>query len=318
MRVLEQTLVFSQKRFQGWILDAFWQESSNALNFAPNCVYLHSSKTRNRTLGKRRLLKQISGKAILSIHQSNLLHLENIGILDSIVPHNILVTHVNSEEEYRELCSHYHYDRRMRLLVMNKGTELALTDLGIPKEDIGVVYGAVERRVFYPSKMPIAGDYILIAGDCKLRKNPEMIRDLILKTPDLKFVFESEKWKKIFPNAEQLNSNISFWDSSALNRGDLYRNASALCNLSLLEGGPITVLQALASGTPVLSSDVGFVSEVLVEDFGRIIDLDLTIQEISVLLREVASTKELVSTQDGLEGKFSWEDLGRNLFAFAD
>lgn len=98
----------------------------------------------------------------------------------------------------------------------------------------------------------------------------------------------------------------------------MYRNASALCNLSFLEGGPIPVLQALASGTPILSSDVGFVREVLTEGFGRVINLDLTIQEISGLLREVASTKSLVSTKDGLEGEFSWEDSGINLFTFAD
>lgn len=201
---------------------------------------------------------------------------------------------------------------------MNKSTKSTLINLGIPKGDIFVVYGAVERRVFYPSKSPILGGYILIAGDCKLRKNPDKIRDLVRNNPDLKFVFESHAWKKVFPSTEKLDLNISFQDSGTLNRGDLYRNASALCNLSFLEGGPIPVLQALASGTPILSSDVGFVREVLTEGFGRVINLDLTIQEISGLLREVASTKSLVSTKDGLEGEFSWEDSGINLFTFAD
>lgn len=162
------------------------------------------------TLGKHRLLKQTTGKSILSIHHSNLFHLKNIGILDSIVPHNIIVTHINSEEEYKELCSHFRANRRMRLLVMNKSTKSTLINLGIPKGDIFVVYGAVERRVFYPSKSPILGGYILIAGDCKLRKNPDKIRDLVRNNPDLKFVFESHAWKKVFPSTEKLDLNISF------------------------------------------------------------------------------------------------------------
>lgn len=101
MRVPEEILVLSQQRFKGWILDAFWRESSNALGFTPQYIYLHSNKIENLTLGKHRLLKQTTGKSILSIHHSNLFHLKNIGILDSIVPHNIIVTHINSDEEYK-------------------------------------------------------------------------------------------------------------------------------------------------------------------------------------------------------------------------
>ena len=75
-------------------------------------------------------------------------------------------------------------------------------------------------------------------------------------------------------------------------------------------------MQALASGTPILSSDVGFVREVVKDGFGRLIDLDLSIQQISEHLSEVAFTKESVSTLDGLEGKYSWEELGQKLFTF--
>jgi glycosyltransferase involved in cell wall biosynthesis len=317
MRVRQDTLVFSQRRFKGWVLDAFWKESSNALGFKPQCVYLYSRQVGNMALTRSRNLKQISGNCNLSIHHSNLSYLDNIGVLERIVQHNVLITHVDSEESYRKINSYFLSSQGMRLLVMNKRTESNLVNLGIPWHNIEVVYGAVDKKVFYPSKTMIQGEYILIAGDCKPRKNPAMIRELVLNNPDLKFKFESHIWAKEFSDIIQFNNNISFWDSCSSSRGDLYRNASVLCNLSFLEGGPIPVLQALASGTPILSSDVGFVSEVLTEGFGLVINLNLTIKEISVLLREVASTKRLVSTTDGLQGNFSWENLGRKLFSFA-
>lgn len=318
MAVHEGTLVLSQKRFRGWILDAFWRESSNSLQFKPECIYLYSSMMKNRILNQHRLLRQATDKSVLSIHQSSLPHLEKMGILEKISRHNVLVTHINSKNELTYLSSHYINNGKMRFLVMNKKVESNLMELGVPKKNITVIYGAVDRKMFHPNEKSVTGDYILIAGDCKERKNPDTIREVVRNNPHLTFVFENHAWEEVFSETKQSISNISFWDSSSSSVGDLYRSASVLCNLSFLEGGPIPVLQALASGTPILSSDVGFVSEVLTEGFGRVINLDLTIQEISIILSEVASTKSLVSTKDGLEGKFSWEDLGRNLFTFVD
>ena len=318
MRIHEETLVLSQHRFKGWILDALWRESSSALQLSPTGVYLFSSETKNRALSQFKRFHRLLSKPVLSIHQSNLNLLEAIGMIEKCNNHNVIITHINPEENLHYLSNHFAINKNLRFLTMNKNTKMQLMALGIPQESVSVIYGAIDRKVFRPSEEAIQGSYILIGGDCKPRKNPAMIRELVLNNPDLKFVFEGYAWKKFFSDIVQFNANISFWDRGTLSLGDLYRNASVLCNLSLLEGGPIPVLQALASGTPILSSDVGFVSEVLAEDFGRVINLDLTIQEISVMLREVASTKRLVSTKDGLEGKFSWEDLGRNLFACAD
>ena len=317
MYLRDDALVISQKRFHGWILDAFWRESSKVLGLNPRAIYLYSDYKKNKMFKKRSLAKISSRKPVLSIHQSNLSLLEDTGILDGIRQHNVVVTHVTSNQNFSELGRYYGQNRNISFLVMNKKTQLTLINLGVPRDRIIVIYGAIDRKDFYPDNQSRIGDYVLIAGDCKPRKNPNLIRDLVLKNPELEFIFENREWGKVLSDCKDL-LNVSFWDSRVLSRGDLYRNASVLCNLSFLEGGPIPILQALASGTPVLSSDVGFVGEVVKEGFGRVIDLGLSIQEISTHLREVALTKESVSTMDGLEGKYSWEELGQKLFTFTE
>lgn len=316
MSFSETALIFSQKRFKGWILDAFWRESSKALGLNPYSIYLYSSKIKNLTLNKRKILKEVESRSVLSIHHSNLMLLENIGLIKQIRSHNVIITHTDSVDTYLMLASHFRKNKRIRFLVMNKKVQSSLISVGIPKQSIELIYGAIDRKIFFPNQSKKQGDYILIAGHCKPRKNPNKVLDLVINNPKIKFMFESHSWKEVILRNKVCNSHISFWDGSDLSRGDLYRNASVLCNLSFLEGGPIPVLQALASGTPILSSDVGFVREVVKDGFGRLIDLDLSIQQISEHLSEVAFTKESVSTLDGLEGKYSWEELGQKLFTF--
>lgn len=318
MKVKEDAVIISQYRFRDWILDAFWRESSAALHLDPRVVYLFSSKKNNLLMGKNRSTRRVSSRPILSIHQSNLMLLKDMESIQYINQHNILVTHFNSQEEPVNLIDYYRENDRARFLVMNTNVKTILVSKGMPSEKVSVIYGAVDKKIYYPGNANFNGDYILIAGDCKPRKNPAMVCELILANPNLKFVFESMAWKRTLYKIEQLHGNISYWDSKNMTKGDLYRNASALCNLSFVEGGPISVLQALASGTPILSSDVGFVSEVLPQGFGELITLDLSIEQISDTLRRVASRKRLVSTLDGLIDKFGWEDLGRNLFTFID
>ena len=318
MTVREDAVVISQHRFREWILDAFWRESSDALNFVPKTVYLFSSRKKNVLARKKKSINRLSPKPILSIHQSSLFLLKEMESLQDIKQHNILITHFNSQEEIGHLIDYCHENDQVKFLVMNSNTESILLSMGFPRDKVSKIYGAVDKGIYRPSETMIRGEYILIAGDCKPRKNPYKVRELVLANKDLEFVFESKAWKSIFADVEKLHGNISYWENRTTSNGDLYRNASALCNLSFLEGGPIPVLQALASGTPVLSSDVGFVQEVLQEDFGQVLNLELGIEEISDLLKKVALRKRLLSTRDGLIGNFSWEKLGRNLFTFID
>jgi len=318
MSITKKCLVISQRRYSGWVLDALWKESSQALNFKPKSLYLTRNDIFNYWLSLRFLFSGYRWNRVLAIHGSSLNFLSNIGLLQRIQHLNVILTHINSKEELLSLVNFYKEYPYLRFLTMNGSVASSLHQEGIGKGSLDIVYGAVDRSIYFPANKNILGDYVLIGGECKPRKSPGKIAEVIRRNSDIHFTFEHSSWLKEMRNVSPLVGNFNVWNTQKLSRGDLYRNASALLTLSALEGGPIPVLQALASGTPVLSSDVGFVREVVTDGFGRVINLDLTIREISVLLKEVASMKKIVSTQDGLEGKFSWQELGQKLFTFAD
>lgn len=52
-------------------------------------------------------------------------------------------------------------------------------------------------------------------------------------------------------------------------------------NLSIYEGLPVSIMEAMSFGIPVLATDVGGTSEIVVDGVGELVDRDSTIEEIS-------------------------------------
>ena len=94
---------------------------------------------------------------------------------------------------------------------------------------------------------------------------------------------------------------------------ELMRSASMLLSLSSNEGGPIPVLEALASGTPVVCTDTGFAPEVVTPKRGLLLREPveaLEVREAILQCREM----QLKSTLDLIKGSFTWEDLGTKIY----
>ena len=309
-------LVISQHRFKNWILDALWKESSIAIGAKPKKIYLYASKSKNNLRSFNLKHSRLLQMPVLSIHQSNLELLNQMKVIDRIRTHNVLVTHFNSHQEILNIVNFARVFKQLRLLTMNSDTKSQLSQAGVPQHFIRCVFGAVNRNIFSPTLEISSSSYVLIAGDCKPRKNPETITKVIAANPDLTFVFENRKWKNYLDNQKIQLRNATYWNPKLQDVGNLYGKASALLSLALNEGGPITVLQALASGTPVLSTKVGFVPEIVDQDSGIVLEQKNDIDSISDKLRIVISMKKKTNGKDLLHGRYSWEELGKNLFTF--
>ena len=92
------------------------------------------------------------------------------------------------------------------------------------------------------------------------------------------------------------------------------RDASAYLMISTLEGGPISVLESLASGTPVVASNVGFCSDYINSDNGWLLNDSSDINEIENALNYAMNLKGKVFKDDLLNGRFTWVELGKLLF----
>ncbi len=207
-----------------------------------------------------------------------------------------------------------HLKNLNKVLVLNNSDRSMLIELGVEEKKVRAIYGAVDRNLFFPSQSFQGNEFVLITGDCKGRKNPNKIFEVIASNPDLKFIICGRFWKNYARNLNVSNHNLTIQDFSMEENAYLMRAASTYMTLSLQEGGPFPVLEALASGTPVLSTPVGWVPEIIDSENGRIVGQFDSIKEISRKLRECLEMKKIVSDRDLLKGRYSWQDLSKEFF----
>jgi len=126
---------------------------------------------------------------------------------------------------------------------------------------IVVEIGAIEPSRF--AEEPTKGKRVVWVGTPNERKNPDEIIRLAFENPELDFRILGKGWKgtDVFNAVERL-SNVEYIEilgplgSKDLDGCDIY-----LCT-SLIEGGPMPLLESIAGNLKVICRDVGFVRDV--------------------------------------------------------
>lgn len=227
----------------------------------------------------------------------------------------VYLTHLNSDfaNDQRlikkiRLCS--------RVIVQNSTVKANLVLAGIDVNKILVALGAIDRNVYFPLEdlESFPNPYVIVVGDCKPRKRPELLRRVIESAPEINFLIHGKNWREQLGFGDTLPPNTQIRDFKLEDNPDLMRRASALLNVAEIEGGPYPILEALASGTPVATSDCGFASDVVTKKSGEVFPLDASVMEIKSSLLRVMAKKKTNGRLDLLEGKLSWTDHGLALY----
>ncbi len=151
--------------------------------------------------------------------------------------------------------------------------------LNIPKQKIFVVPLAASNQ-FKPTRtkppLPIPDDYILYVGDVNHNKNlPTLLKSFsAIKNKKINLVLVSNAWSQPIQPIQKLNQLIrnlqlgsritTISHSLETNQlASLYSHAKAYIQPSLYEGFGLPVLEALACGTPVVSSNTSSLPEVV-------------------------------------------------------
>ena len=221
--------------------------------------------------------------------------------------------------------SSYDYSKYLNLcekiFTYNSNDKKLLISMGINSDRVETVYGAVNRKIFYPMKeiseinLVYKHPYVLIAGDCKERKNPNLMLEIILQMPTYNFIIHGRGWKKfIVGKLKRVPKNLDILNFKFENQAKLIREASSYLSLSKLEGGPYPTLEALASGTPVLVTDTGWNSEIVNARSGFVVPTYFSVADVINKLKICIEMKKETWNTDLLDSKYTWGELGRKIF----
>jgi len=301
--------------YRGWIMEAIARESANAIKISPKVRYIASGR---RELVNPRILVNtliIGGfKDSLFLGYESYLRARKIG---QVSPEscNLYFTHQN------QIPEHHDFEKFSKILVMNEADKRLLTSYGANSERIQIVFGAIDKSIFYPSSVEAAKDlkqrtpYVLITSDCKPRKNPELILEVISAMPHLDFIIHGKGWREFLSHQNSDLSNLKILEFNLEMQPLLMRNAHAFLSLSVIEGGPYPLIEALASGTPALVTATGFANDFINDENGYVIAPDLRISAICELLNETVRKKQNLFGLDLTNRNLSWGELGTALYS---
>ncbi len=169
--------------------------------------------------------------------------------------------------------------------------------LGIPQ---GATVAVTVRRLVYKNGI----DTLIECANIAVKKNPNIIFLAVGKGPDQ---------DSVQMRAKQLGIENNFRLTGFVADADLplYYNAADFFVLPSKsgEGLPLVALEAMACGLPVIATNVGGISEILMDDWGRLVPPN----EPELLAKAVLEfaaidfSSHRLELRSVMEDKFSWE-----------
>lgn len=192
-----------------------------------------------------------------------------------------------------------------RVITMNRRFRSTLISDGVAEERIQSVFGAgYDPYRFRPHSRGKGA-----VGFCSAfyeRKNPELIYGLVRTMPHRQFILLGKGWDQFDRFGELCSlANFEYLEASYDEYPAIYAKMDVFVSASKLEGGPIPLLEAMASNAVPVASDTGFASELI--EHGRngyLFDVDAKVEHVAGLVEKAFSNSENVNAT---VSEYTWE-----------
>jgi glycosyltransferase involved in cell wall biosynthesis len=194
-----------------------------------------------------------------------------------------------------------------RVLAVSEFTASELVEvLGVPREKIAVTPNAVDD-VFTPHGTRAEGEYALAVGTLEPRKNLAGAIAAAARAGVELRVVGARGWGGVEAQGERVRWLGELPDAELAAQ---YRGALCLVYPSLYEGFGIPVLEAMACGTPVVTSTGGATEEVA--GAAAVLVDPLDVESIAAGIRKAIGTRDELRAR-GLDRAraFSWDETAR-------
>jgi glycosyltransferase involved in cell wall biosynthesis len=220
--------------------------------------------------------------------------------------------------------------RAKRVIAVSKILVDELLDIGVAREKIEVVINGIDIEQFHPGSSERAyfalppGTLALFVGDLKTpRKNLEAVLAALQRVPDLSLAVAGDLERSPYPAlARKLGvDNRVFFLDKVSRMADLMRSADMFVFPSRYEPFGLVVLEAMASGTPVIVSACSGVAE-YVKEAGLVLEDPNDIKGLTTCMATLAASAENRAAM-GAAGRrqsleMQWSDCTRGYLSVFD
>lgn len=221
-----------------------------------------------------------------------------------------------------------------QLVSVSRNLKKEIMKKGIPSEKINVVYSGVDDEFLrgksqkksldvLREKYGIMDHYCLFVGRLAHRKGLEYFLYALERANDVKCVIAGDGPQK--GSLLSLTSTLGLQDQVVfvgfVPQDDLrhfYAGADFLVLPSLAEGLPLVILEALASGTPVIASNVAGIPEIVSDGYNGLLVPPKDTEALSEAMQKLASNPELrnemgKNARRTVDERFSWRSIAEEV-----
>lgn len=217
--------------------------------------------------------------------------------------------------------------RKVQIITVSESSRQEILEHGLTAIDPIVIYNGVDCKTFAPGKK-VKHPLIIYIGRLKKYKNIAVLiramKKVSAQVPEAELIIagdgeDMQRLKRLVKQLE-LTEIVSFFGKITHDEKiALYKKAWVFVNPSLREGWGITTIEANASATPVVASDVpGLRDSVRHAHTGFLVpfgDENAFSEKIALLIHDVKLRRKMSKEARNWAKTFSWEYSAQQLFS---
>ncbi|WP_103865274.1 glycosyltransferase family 4 protein [Aquimarina sp. I32.4] len=223
----------------------------------------------------------------------------------------VMFTHPNWSKKYSKVHVVWCLNKADYVICLNSEIKTYLISIGVKPSILRVIHMGTSSSFFYKHERG-AGD----VGFCSSfhpRKNPDLIFGLVKNMPHREFYLIGRNWEN-YDRFEELSvlPNFTYYNNvSYKSYPDLYNRIDVFVSPSLLEGGPVPVLEAMMSNCVSVASRTGFCPDIITHgENGFLFDVEANYKEVVELIEKAfllkTDVRETVLS-------YTWENCSKKI-----
>lgn len=250
-----RSAVITNIEFGNWVLGGIARDIAAKGSF--RLVTIDFRKIKSLILTLRTILMS---QYLVFVNQDTFFRVSRFGSCIFANKHvKILYTHTVPSRSIK-----WRYLQGVDIVCLNNLEKKILISEGIDEARVFVCPTGVDFNDFTPPLNKRKSNKVLFVSDYKLRKNPELLLEVVRHNQDFDFTLIGRRWEKseIWPNLQLLHNFRYFEFSSEIYKVVLEQNHIFL-SLSTLEGGPLPMLETMACNLIPICTPTGMALDII-------------------------------------------------------